>query len=80
MSNNTETITPEELEQFKRYRNRRKRESDYRNQYAKDNYKRLICLLPIERYDLFEQAKGEDATSTYICDLIYADMRKKGLL
>jgi hypothetical protein len=73
-------LNKSEREELSKLRDQRKRAQNYRNQYAKENYKRIICMLPIERVDLFEEAKGDTPTSTYICDLIYADMRKKGLL
>lgn len=75
-----EELTKSERDELTKLREQKKRRQDYRNQYAKDNYKRIICMLPVERFDAFEKAKGDTPTSTYLCDLIYADMRKKGLL
>ena len=63
-----------------RLRAQKKREMEYRNQYAKENYKRLICLFPIDLADELEQARNGEPMSAYILDLIKRDMHKKGLI
>ena len=73
-------ITESERAELERYRARRKRESKYKNNYDSNHYKRLVCLLPVEHEELFEQAKGETSASTYILSLIYKDMRSRGIL
>lgn len=66
--------------ELEKYRAQKKREMEYRNQYAKENYKRLICLFPIELADQLEKARNGEPVSAYILDLIKRDMRKKGLI
>ena len=73
-------LTDSERAELERYRVRKKKESKYKNSYATDHYKRLICLLPVEHAEYFEQAKGDNTASTYILSLIYKDMRSRGIL
>ena len=75
-----EKITESERAELERYRTRMKKESKYKNGYASEHYKRLICLLPIEHAEFFDQAKGDKSASTYILSLVYKDMRSRGIL
>ena len=50
------------------------------NQYAKENYRRIICMLPIDQSELFDKARGDEPISSYMIKLFRADARKKGLI
>lgn len=65
---------------LERFRARSKRVSNYINNYAKENYKRLVCLLPIEKSKLVKKAIGKDSISTYLNRLIDRDLKERGLI
>lgn len=71
-------LTPEQ--ELAKLRAQKKKKSIYVNQYAKDKYKRLTCLLPIEKYDTVKKAIGDDSISSYIISLMDKDLKEKGLL
>lgn len=73
-------MTKAEMEELAKLREQKKRTQNYRNQYAKENYKRIICMFPIDKADLIDKARGEESISSYISNLILNDMRKKGIL
>ena len=69
-----------DMEELKKLREQKKRNQNYRNQYAKENYRRIICMLPLDQSELFDEARGEEPISSYIIKLFRADARKKGLI
>ena len=73
-------MTNKDMEELKKLRAQKERNTKYRNQYAKENYRRIICMLPKDQSDLFDKARGEEPVSSYIIKLFRADARKKGLI
>ena len=73
-------MTKADMEELKKLRAQKERNMKYRNQYAKENYRRIICMLPIDQSDLFDKARGDEPISSYMIKLFRADARKKGLI
>ena len=73
-------LTDNERAELEKYRARKKKEIAYQQKYQKEKYRRVICLIPNDKADLFEQAKGNEPTSTYLNRLIDRDLKEKGLL
>jgi hypothetical protein len=70
-------------EELAKFRAQRKRSNDYKNQYNKENYKRMTCMYPIERADAIAEAMKQAETpsvSEYIAMLVTNDLHKRGLI
>lgn len=70
-------------EELAKFRAQRKRSNDYKNQYNKENYKRMTCMYPIERADAVTEAMketGASSVSEYVAMLITNDLHKRGLI
>lgn len=67
-------------EELEKYRAQKRRRSEYSMQFAKDNYKRLVCLLPIDKVDVVNKAKGDESFSSYMISLIMRDLKEKSLI
>ena len=76
-------MKPSEKEELEKYRAQRKRTFDKKNQYNKENYKRMLCMYPIERSDAIAEAMKQAQTksaSAYIAMLIDRDLKERGLI
>ena len=82
-------LTNNEREELERYREKEKVRKEkakktygYRNKFSKENYKRFVCLYPInEAQTVDELLKKENMTvSSYILNLIRKDLKERGLI
>ena len=70
-------------EELEKYRAQRKRTFDRNNQYNKDNYKRMVCMYPIERSDEIAEAMKQEqikSVSAYLAMLVDRDLKERGLI
>lgn len=70
-------------QELERLRSLKKRTEDYRNQFAKENYRKYVCVYPRANSDRVDEAirqSGEKSISAYIAALIDNDLRKRGLM
>ena len=72
----------EEKKELERYREKAKKGSIYRNKFAKEKYKRLTCLYPIDEAHVVEELleKENISQSSYIIGLIRKDLKERGLI
>lgn len=73
-------MTDKEKAELEKYRAQRKKANEYRNNYAKENYRRYVCMYPKNNSHLVEQARGDMSISNYLSELINRDLKEKGLL
>ena len=70
-------------EELARFRERRKKLTDYNNKYNKENYKRMVCMHPISDSAAIDEAiklSGAKSVSAYLSMLITRDLKERGLL
>ena len=73
-------MTPEEKKELAHYRELQKKKTEYNKAFCRKKYKRISLLLPREYEETFDKAKGNSSSSSYVMNLIYDDMKKKGLI
>jgi len=73
-------LNDSERSELEKFRERQKRREDYTNRYMKNNYKRLVCLYPIDKAYLIDEARGSQSISNYIMSLIQKDLKDRRLL
>jgi len=69
----------DERKELEKYREQARKKAAYINQYSKEKYIRLVCLLPMEKKADFDAARAGRAVSAYINSLIDDDIRRRGL-
>lgn len=67
-------------EELEHYREMKKRRKEYTARFQKENYKRIVCLLPIDDVPLFEKARGDQPASSYILSLIDKDIHQRHIV
>lgn len=73
-------MSQSDIEELEKYRAQRKKNNDYRNNYAKENYRRMVCLYPINDAPIVDKARGDLSISNYLVELINRDLKEKGLI
>ena len=69
--------------ELERLRALKKNAEDYRNNFAKENYRKFVCLYPKANSDKVDEAireSGESSISAYLTSLINKDLHKRGLI
>ena len=74
-----ENMREDEKKELERLREAAKKRAVYINEYQREKYIRLVCLLPNEKKAAFDRARGGRAVSAYINSLIDADIARRGL-